>query len=95
MYKITINYTDYLCSYGDLTEILTALQKIRKLESNGKTTGVAFSVEEAGDLTASIANDAEQYKRWWLEGSEKVSKLEARIKELESTNSGIVGVQIF
>jgi hypothetical protein len=84
MYKITINYDTYLCSYGDLTEVLTTLQKIRKLESNGKTTGVAFSVEEAGDLTASIANDAEQYQRWWLDGNAKVSKLEARIKELEA-----------
>lgn len=92
MYKITIDYKNYICSYGDLTEILVAFQKIRELEPSGNTKGLTYTVEEIGAIEdfkqseiARLRGESDQRQKWWLEETQKTKKLEARIKELEST----------
>ena len=93
MYKITINYDNYVCANHDLLEVISTLQKMRKLE-NGKQNSINFSVEEIGSSDnfaeseiARLTEDVSQKQKWWLDERNKVTKLEARIKELENQSA--------
>jgi len=90
MYQITIDYTKYLCGYGDLTEVINALQKIRKIETNGDTKTISFSVEEAIPLEdiksvriSELQKESQQRAEWWIAEQNKNKELKAKLEEYQ------------
>lgn len=96
MYKVRIDYDDYLCPPPHIDAFLSMLKHVKKVDSQGNISNISYTVEVAPDyeriaekkrlkdeVCGELVSEKEQYKKWWLDSTSAVQKLQNDLKELK------------
>lgn len=67
-------YTNLLVKDEELLTTMSCLLKAKVISGN-EVKDLNFSLEEAPDMVGKLSQEAEQYKKWWLESQAEVKKL--------------------
>ena len=99
MYKVRVDWTDFVCDAQNIDTFLGVLRNIKKVDGN-KLVDVTITVGAAPDyerlalrdevkqeISQELKDEVEQYKKWWLNSNTSLENLKKELKELKDKYS--------
>lgn len=99
MYKVRVDWTDFVCDARNIDTFLSILRNVKKVDGN-KLVDVTITVEAAPDyerlalrdevkqeISQELKDEVEQYRKWWLSSNTSLENLKKELKELKDKYS--------
>lgn len=99
MYKVRVDWTDFVCDARNIDTFLSVLRNVKKVEGN-KLVDFTVTIEPAPDyerlslreevkqeVSQALKDEVEQYKKWWLDGNKSLENIKKELSELKEKYS--------